>query len=202
MSFPDWSPLHLTFFSSVVQSFIPMMTASMFSGFVTHKLTGSDNSDWGSAGPHSTGSTNTNSSTSNTRRDLGPDPASLYMAVRTSMDNRDRAPSDGPVRPKRESELESESSDYVASHPVFKREPVPEDGVLGLPCSLLKRVPETEPLKDSRLCVHPHGQAPDITSHPRSKREPETWEDWATNVGNYYANKYGSPDDVPGLAHV
>ena len=102
------------------------------------------------------------------------------------MDDRNRAPSDDPVRPKRESELESESADYTASHPVFKREPVSEDGVLGLPCSLLKRGPEPEPLKDSRHRVHPHGQAPDIPGPPRLKHEPQGWEGWGTNVGGHY----------------
>jgi hypothetical protein len=30
---------------------------------------------------------------------------------------------------------------------------------------------------------------------------PETWGEWGTNVGNYYADRYHSPDDVPGLRH-
>lgn len=28
---------------------------------------------------------------------------------------------------------------------------------------------------------------------------PETWAEWGENVGNYWANQYASPDDVPGL---
>jgi len=43
----------------------------------------------------------------------------------------------------------------------------------------------------------------DHSAHYNSKRElspePETWEEWGTNVGNHYANQYGTPDQVPGL---
>ena len=43
----------------------------------------------------------------------------------------------------------------------------------------------------------------DHGAHHDSKREPspepETWEEWGTNIGNHYANKYGAPSQVPGL---
>ena len=159
----------------------------MFSGYATHQILGP-------------GESKSENSSTPSRRELALDPAPLYVVVRTPIDNHSRAPSDGPVRQKRQSESESKNSDHVASLPVFKREPVSEDEVLD-PLSSLKRVPEPEPLRCSRLGVHPHCQAPDIASRPRFKREPQTWGEWGNQVGDYYANKYGSPDDVPGLAH-
>ena len=192
MSFPDCSPLYLTFVSSVVQTVIPAMGASVFSGYATHRILGPGNST-------DTGSGNSSTSSPKARRELALDPAPLYVVVRTIIDNHSRASSDGPVRPKRESESESKDSDHIASLPVFKREPVSVDEVLD-PLSSLKRVPEPEPLRYSRLGVHPHGQAPVIASRPRFKREPQTWGEQGNYVGNYYANKYGSPDDVPGIA--
>ena len=80
----------------------------------------------------------------------------------------------------------------------LKRDPVSEDKVSDYPSSLV----EPKPPRDSGLGVYPHGLSPDVTSPPRFKREPETWEHWAANAGDYYANKYGSPDNVPGLPHV
>jgi len=41
----------------------------------------------------------------------------------------------------------------------------------------------------------------DHSAHHNYKREPspESWEEWGTNIGNYYANKYEAPNQVPGL---
>jgi hypothetical protein len=32
-------------------------------------------------------------------------------------------------------------------------------------------------------------------------RSPETWGEWGSAIGNYWAHRYASPDDVPGLPH-
>ena len=50
-----------------------------------------------------------------------------------------------------------------------------------------------------RDSVNMHGSLPHRKREPSP--EPETWEEWGTNIGNSYANQYGSPDDVPGLPH-
>ena len=117
------------------------------------------------------------------------------------MDNHSRAPSHRPVPPKPQSQPESDDSDHSASLAVFKRASVSEDEVSDLLSSLLKRVPEPDPLRDSRPRVHPHGQALDTPGPPRFVREPRDWEEWGTSVGDHYANKYSPPDDVSELAH-
>ena len=81
---------------------------------------------------------------------------------------------------------------------LLKGDPVSEDKV----SDHLSPLVEREPLWDPKLGLYPHGLSPDFLSSPHFKREPETWEHWAANVGDYYANKYGSPDNVPGLPHV
>ena len=183
MSFPDRSPLYLTFVSSAVQYWIPSFASALFTGVAVQSLARS-------------GSTKTNSTTSNTRRDLGPDPPHLHIAARSLMDDHSRAPSHRPVPPKPQSQSESDDSDHSASIAVSKRGSVSEDEVADLPSSLLKRVPEPDPLRHSRPCAHLHGQAPGTPGPPRFKCEPRDWEEWGTNVGDRYANKYGPPDDA------
>ena len=102
--------------------------------------------------------------------------------------------------PKREPEPEFDPIGHLmdmfveGDHILFKRDPLSGGEVLNYISSLVE--PQL-----SKLGIHPNGLPANVVSPSSSKREPETWEDWGTHVGNYYANKYGSPDDVPGLAH-
>ncbi|KAF9779809.1 hypothetical protein BJ322DRAFT_1113113 [Thelephora terrestris] len=114
--------------------------------------------------------------------------------------------------------------DSVPGLPQYKRSPSPEtwgqwgsnignyyankygspDQVSGLPRPWLNNkrepsTPSTQVKKPAPTQVKVPSAANDNSYALAAKREPESWEEWGTNIGNYYANQYGSPSDVPGL---
>jgi hypothetical protein len=104
------------------------------------------------------------------------------------------------------------SPDDVPGLPHYKRSPEPEtwaewgknvgqywanrynspDDVPGL--RHYRREPEPEPFSVTDILDELFGNS-------LHRREPETWGEWGSAIGHYYANKYGSPDNVLGLPH-